>query len=326
MRQLNVLSVWPITAEQAQQIRSVSPSIELYTQSYDKKTIEAHLAHTGAEVLYGLHARFNPNRAPALKWLQLFSAGMDHLAGCPILDSDVIITTTKGAHGRPIAEYVVSLLIALTRRFPEMWALQRDRHWPTNSIELFMGEEIGGKTLGLIGFGSIGQEIGRVARCFDLRVVATKREVSTSVPRDGPAERLYAAEDLRDMLPQCDYVVACLPLTHETRGMISEDHFRRMRRTAYFINVSRGQVVQQPALIRALREGWIAGAAIDVTHPEPLPASAEFYDLGNVVITPHISSATFRTYDRAVDFFCSNLQLYLAGQPLRNIVDRARGY
>ena len=326
MRQLKVLSVQPLTAEQDQQIWSVSPSIDLYTESYNEKIIEVHLGQTKAEVLYSLHARFEPRRTPALKWLQLFSAGMDHLAGCPILDSDVIVTTTKGAHCKPIAEYVLSMLVALTRRFPKMWTLQGQHQWPPNPIELFMGDEVSGKTLGLIGYGKIGREIGRVARCFGLRVVATKKEVRVDEQGDDPAERVYAVEDIRDMLPQCDYVVACLPLTPETNGMIGEAEFRRMRRSAFFINVSRGRVVNQPALIRALREEWIAGAALDVAYPEPLSSSAELYDFDNVIITPHISSATFPTYDRAVDVFCDNLRRYLKGQPLQNVVDKAQGY
>ena len=326
VRKLKVLSVWPLSTEQQQKIQTISSAIALDVQPYDEQTIEAYLAKAEIEVLYTLHARFSPERTPTLKWVQLYTAGIDQLAGFPIINGDVTVTTTSGIHGRPMAEYVIAILVSLTRRFPQMWALQRNRQWPANALERFRGGEVRGKTLGLIGYGNIGREIGRVAHCFGLRVIAMNRDGIYTGNRDDPAERIYASQDSRDMLPLCDYVVVCLPLTPETEGMIGEAEFKRMRRSAYFINVSRGQVVRQAELIRALREEWIAGAALDAVFPEPLPASSELYDLPNVIITPHISAATFLYSDRAVDAFSENLHRYLAGEPLRNVADKKRGY
>jgi phosphoglycerate dehydrogenase-like enzyme len=191
--------------------------------------------------------------------------------------------------------------------------------------------------LGLVGYGSIGSAVAQLAHAYGMRVLACKRDPGVhAVPRWNPTgagdptgtlpERWFGPQQLHEMLGLCDYVVLAVPVTSATRNMIGEDALRAMSRQAIFVNVGRGALVQEPALARALREGWIAGAAIDVTCREPLPAESELYDAPNLIITPHISSATRRYYERLTDLFLLNLERFSAGSPLLNTLNRDLGY
>jgi phosphoglycerate dehydrogenase-like enzyme len=289
-----------------------------------------------AEVMFMRPFPFDLSRAPRLRWIQLASAGLNRLLGHPIMDSDVIVTTTSGIHATPIAEYALASMLAFFRRFPEMWGAQRQREWPAN-VWHFAGQELRGKTVGIVGYGSIGQEVARLCHAFGMRILATKRRLDQQRPNrfsiaglgDPEAafvDAWFSRMDMAALLRECDVVVICVPLTAETRGMIGAPELRAMKSTAYLLNVSRGAVLDEPALLQALKEGWIAGAGLDTTVEEPLPADSELWDMENVILTPHISALTPQLRVRGVELFCENLRRYLKGLPMLNVVDKEVGY
>ncbi len=265
-----------------------------------------------------------PELAPRLRWLQLTSAGVDRLLDGPVLRSGITVTTASGIHAIPIGEYVLGAMLALAKGFPQAMAAQRERAWRP-----YLPEELHGKTVGIVGLGAIGREVARLARAFGMRVLACRR--SCRQPQERPPEApevdlLLPAADLPRLLAEADYVVLAVPLTPETRGLIGRDELAAMKQGARLVNVARGAVVDEEALVEALRSGHLAGAVLDVFQHEPLPADSELWDLPGVLLTPHVSGGTPRYMERAIELFCDNLRRYLTGQPLRNVVDPQRGY
>jgi phosphoglycerate dehydrogenase-like enzyme len=335
-RIVKVLSVLRLSDAQLDRLRAVSPTLEVSQTTC--KTAEDMLPLLGEpEVIYTYHADFAPEQSPNLKWAQLSSAGVDHVLDKPIMRSSIAITTASGIHAVPIAEYVFASMLSFARRFPLAMSLQQKREWPKGRWDALRAQELRGATLGIIGYGSIGREVGRLAKAFGMTVLASKRSPQTREdggwiapgagdPHMAHADRVYGPDQLEEMVAECDFVVVALPLTTDTRELVSEAVLRAMKPTAYFVNISRGEVVDEEALIRILREGAIAGAGLDVFWQEPLPPESPFYDLPNVILTPHISGNTAAYNDRATDLFAENLRRYLAGEPLLNLVDKQRGY
>ena len=268
-------------------------------------------------------------------------AGVNALADHPLYTGTALpLTTTSGVHAATIAEYAVTMLLALAHRVPRMVEWQGRGGWPPDEQRwpLFVPSEVRGATLGIIGYGSIGRELARIAKsAFGMTVLAGKRDPSRRaddgycLPGTGdpegrlPDEWLGLAE-LDVLLARSDVVVLCAPLTAETRGLIGEAALRRMKPSAYFINVGRGASVDETALTRALRERWIAGAALDVFAQEPPPAGHPFYRLDNVILSPHVSGFLPSYDEKCSVLFAENLRRYLAEEPMLNLVDRARGY
>jgi len=264
-------------------------------------------------------------RAPKLKWLQLTSAGVDRLLDAPVVQSHVTVTTASGIHAVPISEYVIGAMIAFAKGFPRAMRAQAERSW-----QPYWPEELEEKTVGIIGVGAIGARVAQIARALGLRVLAMRRSAQRRLagPETGDPsiDEMLPPSDLPYLLGESDYVVLALPLTPESRGMIGEAELRAMKPSAVIVNIARGAIIDEPALVRALKEGWIAGAALDVFSREPLPSDSELWALPNVLLTPHISGGTPRYMERAVRLFCDNLRRYLDGQPLLNVVDPQRGY
>ena len=258
--------------------------------------------------------------APLLKWIQLTSAGADRLLNSGFIESGVTVTTVSGLHATPIGEFVLSAILMFAKGAPQAMRAQLKHEWAR-----FAPRELSGKTVGIVGLGHIGAEVGRLAKAFGCRVIATKRS-ATEPHRGLYADLILPAADLHQLLAESDFVVLSMPLTPETRGMIAEAELRAMKRAAVLINIARGPVTVEADLIRALREGWIAGAALDVFDQEPLPPDSPLWGMENVVLTPHISGGTEIYNQRAVAIFADNLRRYLAGEPLDNVVDPARGY
>ena len=265
--------------------------------------------------------------APDLRWLQYPGAGVDGLRPTGLLDADsgVVVTTASGIHATTISEYVFGSMLMFNRTWPEMVRLQ-DRHmWPRNPGWYNLGgRELVDQTLGIIGLGSIGRHIAHLAKAFGMRVLATRRSVGSEPEPD--VDKLYSMEQLHEMLQESDYVVLAVPLTPETEKLIGEPELRAMRHNAYLVNIARGRVIDEDALIRALREQWIAGAGLDVTEEEPLPSDSPLYAMPNVILTPHISGESVHYDERLAALFADNLRRYRSGQPLRNQYDSARGY
>jgi phosphoglycerate dehydrogenase-like enzyme len=309
-----------------EQIRAISSTLEVTYQPLSPYEPGVPFDGMGeVEVLCGYHAGFAMTAVPKLRWLHLASNGANHLQGQPILDSDVLITNSR-VYGAPIAEYVFASAIAFNRRFPLMHKrFQEGRAWPRNQWDEYAGEELAGKTLAIVGYGSIGRQVARVARAFDMRIVAIRRNVERPVFEDEVVQ-VHPPGHLRAVLAQGDVVVVCLPLTEETRGVIGEPELRAMKPTAYLVNVGRGKVVDDAALYQALKEGWIGGAGLDVWAQTPLPPDSPYFELDNVIMTPHMSGISSGAYQRITDLFCENLRRYLAGEQLLNVVDKQLGY
>lgn len=281
--------------------------------------VDEYLAPTEVLIGWGWLTREAMNRATNLRWIQTAGAGIDRI------DKDahrhLTLTNASGVAAVPIAEYVIGVIIMFAKCIPVLMRRQFARTWDRR-IE---GVEIEGKTCGIVGMGAIGAETARRARALGMRVIATRRSV-TERTADEFAHELLPASDLPYLLAESDYLVITAPLTPETRGLIGGKELRMMKRGAVLINIGRGAVIDESALITALRDGVIAGAGLDVFEKEPLPADSPLWEMENVVITPHSSSGSERYAQRTAEIISDNLRRYLDGKPLRNIVDLDLGY
>jgi phosphoglycerate dehydrogenase-like enzyme len=330
-----VLVTMPFSDAQLERVRTASP--RLTVTRADAATAD----YRGVEILYAGTPPRDLARAPDLRWVQLHMAGVNTLQDHPLFRETVIpLTTTSGVHAATIAEYAITVLLALAHRVPRMVEWHGRKAWPPDQDRwrLFVPTEIRGATLGVIGYGSIGRELARIATsAFGMTVLACKRDPVVradpgyALPGTGDPEGAFPAAwfgpaELARMLPRCDVVVLCAPLTAETRQLVYRAAIAAMKPTAYFINVGRGATVDETALARALARRRLAGAAIDVFAEEPPPAGHPFYDLDNVILSPHVSGFLPSYDDRCADLFAENLRRFLRGAPLLNLVDRARGY
>jgi len=266
--------------------------------------------------------------APHLRWLQCSGAGVDGLQPTGVLDSDsgVIVTTATGIHATTISEYVFGSMLMFNRNWPEMMRLQVRHIWPRSANWYNLsGRELMDQTLAIIGLGHIGRRVAHLGRAFGMRVLATRRSVSEG-EQDPDVDQLYPMERLHDVLRESDYIVLAVPLTPETDKLIGEPELRVMRNNAYLVNVARGRVIDEAALIRALREGWIGGAGLDVATEEPLSSNSPLYTMPNVILTPHISGVSVHYDERLTKLFADNLRRYRAGETLRNRYEPQRGY
>jgi phosphoglycerate dehydrogenase-like enzyme len=276
-----------------------------------------------AEILFDVYRPQGddlPRRAPRLRWIQFSSSGIGALVQqMGLVASPVLITNAAGIHRTPLAEFVLLAMLYFAKRMPRILADQRRHRW-----ERFAVGSLRGATLGVVGLGAVGQEIARLARAAGVRVVAVRR--SAGARDEADVEAVYGPGRLRDLLAESDYVALTVPLTGETTKLIGQAELAAMKPGAVLINVCRGAVVDEQALIAALQSGRLGGAALDVVEREPLPPESPLWDLPNVLITPHSMSTAIGENELAVDLFCDNLRRFLAGEPLRNVFDRERGY
>ncbi len=255
---------------------------------------------------------------PTLRWVHTVSAGVDHALGSLQQRPDVLFTNARGVFDAPIAETVLAYILMIAKRMPELLAQQREQRW-----KLLPLREVAGLSVGLIGLGGIGGEIARRCQALGMRVVATRRRPELPAPY---VDVLLPTERLAELLGRVDFVVVAVPLTPETTGMIGATELAHIRPEAWFINIARGAVVDEAALIDALTAGRISGAALDVFAEEPLPPESPLWTLPNVILTPHNSWSTPRVNEREAQLFMDNLERYLRGEALRNVVDRTLGY
>lgn len=293
--------------------------------------------NTDAEIVYAMNAVPDHSQAPDLRWIQVHSAGVNHLIDKPLWDSDIKITTTSGIHAPNMGQYVMAQILSFANRVNRWYDYQRQHEWPKGRWELFLPDELRGKTLGILGYGSLGREIARLARGFGMTILATKRDARSivdhgyAIPGTGDpdgmmADRIYPSEATRWVITECDYIVVTLPLTPKTHHLLDEDLLKAMKPNCFLVNVGRGELINEAALIRALENEWIAGAGLDVFEEEPLPSDSPLWSMSNVIISPHISGFSPHYDDRAIDVFVENLRRYLNYEPLINLVDRDSGY
>jgi phosphoglycerate dehydrogenase-like enzyme len=276
-------------------------------------------------------------RAPRLGWVHSASAGVERALTPAARERGLVITNARGVFSRPIAEYVLMMILAVSRRLPGLLELQRERTW-----QPLEGVELRDVTVGIVGLGSIGRAVGALATAFGCRVVAVRRRSeSGSGAGSGAAaadaedsrsfgevmlDRVGGPEQLPELLAESDFVVLAAPLTPETQNMMDARAFAAMKPGAWLINIARGGLVDERALMSAVRDGQIGGAILDTFRDEPLPPTSPFYDLPNIIVTPHTSWSSGRVLDRSVELFCDNLRRYAAGEPLLNVVDPSAGY
>jgi phosphoglycerate dehydrogenase-like enzyme len=248
-----------------------------------------------------------------------------------------MFTTTSGIHAIQMAEYVFAMILALAHRVTQMVEDQSAVKWPEDRWGRYVPNELFGSVLGIVGYGSIGRQIARLADAFGMRVLATKRNTRSlhhdgfSIPDTGDPEaeipeRIYPPEALHSFLAECDYVVITTPLTGQTHHLIDESALGAMKPKAILVNVSRGDVVDEDALAKAIQGNKIGGAALDVYSQEPLSPDSPLWKLPNVLLSPHVSGFSAHYDRRAVDVFAENLRRFLNEEPLLNLVERGRGY
>jgi D-2-hydroxyacid dehydrogenase (NADP+) len=334
MNNINVVVLSHIGDGCLQQIEAISPLLRVKDlsdlkdrlssnkgeiSSADESGLAKYLSE--AEIIYGF--RISPDilsQAPRLKWIQTMSAGVDDVLTEELVKSRVILTNVSGIHGVQISELVFGMILALAKHIPQCLQNQSNTKWEPYSPEI-----LNGKTLGIVGLGSIGRTIARLGKSFGMRVIAARRS-ATGLSSTRYVDVLFPKEQLNQLLAQSDYIVLSLPYTSETDKIIGEKELRRMKPTAILVNMSRGKVVDETALILALQEEWIAGAGLDTFVKEPLPPDSPLWKLSNVILTPHIGGRTDDYAQKSTVVFCKNLKRYLSGKRLLNVVGKKRGY
>jgi phosphoglycerate dehydrogenase-like enzyme len=317
-----------INQECRRMIDAVSPNLEIQEVTElvnaDRKgdftnrdKLNAHLAE--AEIWFGsITPKDIVARSPRLKWIQTMNAGINNVLDTDIMPSKVMLSNAGGLHGIPMREMVLHFMLMFVKQAPLCFQLQKEKRWET-----FVPQMINGKTCGILGLGKIGSEVGKMASVVGMKVIALDVRPMAK-PRY--VEVMYRPDQLREFLSACDFMVIALPLTPETTGFIGEAELRAMKPTAYLINIARGQIIDDAALIKALRQRWIAGAGLDALSAEPLPASSELWEVPNAILTPHIAGVSPDYKLNVTDLFCKNLRRYINGQKLINLINKKRGY
>lgn len=262
--------------------------------------------------------------APNLRWVQTTSAGVGQLVTrLGIGPDELLVTTASGVHARPLAEFAMMVMLMAVKNHAEMARQQRERGW-----DRFCGDELAGKTLAIIGPGRIGQEVARLARSFDMRPVALARDARPGRHAELGVDRVYGRDELHAMLGEADALVLCAPHTPETENIMDAAAFAALKPGVILVNIGRGQLVDEDAMLAKLRDGTIRFAGLDVFLNEPLPVDSPFRDLPNVLISPHSASTSIRENDRIVGIFTHNLRCFLDGHlgDMRNVLDIARMY
>ncbi|HYV22370.1 MAG TPA: D-2-hydroxyacid dehydrogenase [Candidatus Bathyarchaeia archaeon] len=337
---LVVLIGSPLEVEYVDRIRAVDPRIEVLHDPELLPQPRYRSDHTGpsttrtppqearflemlrrAEVLFDFpagHVGDLPAVAPRLRWLQATSAGIGQFVRRVGLDrTDITFTTASGVHARPLADFCLMAMLMFAKNYVWMERDKKAKRW-----ERYCGEELTGKTLAIVGLGRVGQEVARHGNRMNMRVTGMRR---SDEPVPG-TDRLFDRAELHTMLREADFLVLAAPHTPETEGIIGEGELAQLRPSAVVINIGRGALLDEDALIRALQEKRLAGAALDVLRDEPPPPSSPLWEMPNVILSPHSASTVTQENARITDIFCENLRRYLVGEPLRNVLDKKRLY
>lgn len=286
-----------------------------------KEQVDSEIEDSEIIIASRLH-NIDFKKANFLRWVHLTSAGVDRLPE-DILKSDIVITNSSGVHSIPIAEHVFAFMLMFERQIHKSFRIQIEEKKWVRDFKIQNVSELHGKTVGIVGLGRIGRKIAQLAKAFDMKVLATVRSPRE---KEDDADELHTSDELDNVLQNSDYVICCLPLTKETLHLFDYDKFKKMKPSAYFINIGRGKVVNEKDLVKALKENVIAGTGLDVFEEEPLSSDSELWNLENVIITPHYSGWTPYYMDRVVDIFCENLRAFVEGEKMPNLIDKERGY
>ena len=306
-----------VTPEQVQRIQLMSDDIQI-VQPKDNETQLKEVVDT--DVILGGFNRALFDNAQQLKWVQVLGAGVDGVLFPEFVESDVILTSAKGFVGPHLADQTWALILGLLRGIGRA---VRERTWENRMSIREETWELEGCTLGIVGLGGTGIDVAKRAQGFDMRVIAVDPEDVDPPPF---VHEVWGMDRFYNLLEESDVVSICAPLTPETHGMFNDKAFQRMKSHALLINVTRGKIVDGPSLLRALNDGRIGGAGLDVTPEEPLPLDSPLWDMPRVIITPHAAGGSPIRLDRTIGLFCDSLERFLAGKPLLSVIDKRKGY
>ncbi|AWT59129.1 MAG: Hydroxypyruvate reductase [Candidatus Moanabacter tarae] len=314
---MKILATLDLTPRHCEEIQSSVDNVEiLQASSLD----DAERLIPEVEILIG---EFSPElfgRAKNLRWVQTWGAGVDGLLFKEFVESEIILTSAKGTVGVHLAEHAMALLLSLSRGITQA---VRGPQWGNRMLIRQASWELIGKTLGIIGMGGTGLDVAKRANAFGMRIIAVDPE---DVQLPNYVSWCRRMDAFHNLLGESDVVVICAPLTRETERMFNHAAFNVMRAQAFLINVTRGKIVDEDALMEALRRQKIGGAGLDVTPQEPLPDGHPLWQMSNVIITPHTAGGSPNRDDRLVDLFCQNLKRYMAGEPLLSVIDKRKEY
>jgi phosphoglycerate dehydrogenase-like enzyme len=330
VKRVNVFVTTNISKENLERITSADPAVNLTSvaalckgeRNGDTEAVaKLNALLPKAEVAFGL--KFPDNmieRAPNLKWIQVFLAGIDGFKTKGLLPDHIVFTKTAGIQGTTMAESIMARMLMFAKQMPTYFQQKLSKTWErSESITLR------DKTLGILGLGNVGKELARLGKAFGMRVIANRRSAK-KVGRARNVDLLLPSSQLHQLLAESDFVALTLPLTPDTQKMIGKAEFDVMKNSAYIINISRGQIIDEEALTSALIQKLIAGAGLDVFGIEPLPQESVLWDMPNVIISPHIAASMDGYPELATELFCENLRRYISGKKLLNVVDKKTGY
>ncbi|MGH9514115.1 MAG: D-2-hydroxyacid dehydrogenase [Terriglobales bacterium] len=317
------LELWIAPTSFAERLRGEFPQVDV-AQLTSYENVEQQIKDV--EILFGISIR--PEQflaAQKLRWIHSQAAAVHQLMFPELVNSNVIITNARDVHGPVVAEQVMAMIYALAKQIAAAVRFQEKHEWGQDTIsKMIAPREIAGTTLGLVGVGSIGRNVAKHAAALGMYVVAVREHPEKEKPEH--VDEVWPSSQLLHLLGQSDYVVLSAPVTPASTGLIGKEQLAAMKPHARLINVGRGPLIDEPALIDALRDGKIGGAALDVFDKEPLPADSPLWDLDNLLIMPHTAGISEKMWERHYELFSENLRRYFAGQPLLGLVDKNSGY
>lgn len=305
-----------------ERLRGDFPQIEI-VQLPTYEGIDQQLADTEILVAWSLRPE-QVKAAQKLRWIHSPVAAVHLLMIPEIIESEIVVTNARAVNGPVVAEHVMAQMFALAKCLPQAVRLQEQRSWGQDAIWKSQPKEVTGATLGIVGLGSIGSEVARRAAALGMRVLAVRQDLNKAKPDE--VEQVFRLDEIDEVLSVADYVVLCAPVTPATNLLMNPNRIARMKPDSCLINVGRGPLIDDHALIEALQNARIRGGALDVFPREPLPDDSAYWNLPNVLITPHTAALSERFWERQHDLLRENIRRYLAGQELLGLVDKSKGY
>jgi phosphoglycerate dehydrogenase-like enzyme len=337
MNEIRVLIAVALPEELLEQLKALSSriQIEIKPMKAGEEVSEDLLADV--DVLYTSSFIPDLEDMPNLRWVQLHHAGINRIADHAILRSDIPVTTMSGVSAPSIAEYVLMMILNLGHRLPFILEDKASKVWSTERGERFMPQELRNSTVGIVGYGSVGREIARLCHSYGADILAVKRDLKSleddgytlaglGDPKAELVERLYPPQAIASMASLCDFLVISVPLTSQTRGMVNDKVLTGMKPSSFLLDVSSGGIVDHGALVEALTERKIAGAALDVYPVEPLPEGSPLWEMPHVFLSPHVAGNSPMYFQGVIDCFAENMKRFLSEQPLLNLFQAERGY
>jgi len=313
---MKIVSQVELSNEEIERLKAVVSGLEVVVAPEEEREIKEI---ADAEIFFGRITQSVFVAGKKLKWVQVFGAGVETQFFPEMVQSDIILTSTSGAYNLTMADQAFALILGISRGIAMF-----ERKRPSKKLERTRSlRQLAGQTLGIIGLGNIGSEIARRGKAFGMKVIAADiREMECP----DFVDRLCRLDKMDEVLENADYLVVIVPLTDKTKGMIGDTEIRKMKPTAHLINIGRGPIIDEPSLINALKTGIIAGAGLDVFFTEPLPPESEFWEMENVVMTPHIGGLSPETRAMSFEMFLDNFKRYINDEPLISLIDKQRQF